>query len=307
MKTTAINSERIGHKLNRGNGYWVSKNEDGTLTISQNGIETFANAGSLINTLGGIDATLAACEAEEITAGAYNEELREQYHVFRYGKRPTEEQKAERMAFYNELKGKYDHRQSLPWAEMQKTRLIATPHHPVNGNEGMRFEYPFTDFRFDSINGWQKHSPVNGWVHISETSRDIVALRIHFNLPKYQPTAEEEAAYNETYNRVIAENERTAQREQEINEAWEAIKDMKPIPSTIENIYTMLRYFRLHGVGELPMMTIGYSCNEYDCGGKRPAVAVKLDEAIIVNEDGEMSDRIVYGASPRHLGKYYHI
>ena len=307
MKTTAINSERIGHKLNRGNGYWVSKNEDGTLTISQNGIESFANAGSLINTLGGIDATLAACEAEEITAGAYNEELREQYHVFRYGKRPTEVQKAERMAFYNELKGKYDNRHSLSFAEMQKTRLIATPHHPVNGNEGMRFEYPFTDFRFDSINGWQKHSPVNGWVHISETSRDIIALRIHFNLPKYQPTAEEEAAYNETYNRVIAENERTAQREQEINEAWDSIKDMKPIPSTIENIYTMLRYFRLHGVGELPMMTIGYSCNEYDCGGKRPAVAVKLDEAIIVNEDGEMSDRIVYGASPRHLGKYYHI
>lgn len=307
MKTTAINSERIGHKLNRGNGYWVSKNEDGTLTISQNGIETFANAGSLINTLGGIDATLAACEAEEITAGAYNEELREQYNVFRYGKRPTEEQKAERMAFYNELKDMYDHRHSLSFAEMQKTRLIATPHHPANGNEGMRFEYPFTDFRFDSINGWQKHSPVNGWCHTEETSRDIVALRIHFNLPKYQPTAEEEAAYNETYNRVIAENERTAQREQEINEAWEVIKDMKPIPSTIENITAMLRYFRLHGVGELPMMTIGYSCNEYDCGGKRPAVAVKLDEAIVVNEDGEMSDRIVYGAAPRHLGKYYHI
>lgn len=307
MKTTAINSERIGHKLNRGNGYWVSKNEDGTLTISQNGIETFANAGSLINTLGGIDATLAACEAEEITAGAYNEELREQYHVFRYGKRPNEEQKAERMAFYNELKGKYDHRHSLSFAEMQKTRLIATPHHPVNGNEGMRFEYPFTDFRFDSINGWQKHSPVNGWVHISETSRDIIALRIHFDLPQYQPTSEEAEAYNAQYNAVVAENERTAKREQEINEAWEAIKDMKPIPSTIENIYTMLRYFRLHGVGELPMMTIGYSCNEYDCGGKRPAVAVKLDEAIIVNEDGEMSDRIVYGASPRHLGKYYHI
>lgn len=307
MKTTAINSERIGHKLNRGNGYWVSQNEDGTLLISNNGLESFPNAGSLINSIGGIDAVLAACETEEITAGDYNEELREQYHVFRYGKRPTEEQKEERMAFYNELKGQYDHRQSLPWMEMQRTKLIATPHHPVNGNEGMRFEYPFTDFRFDSINGWQKHSPVNGWCHTEETSRDIVALRIHFNLPKYQPTAEEEAAYNETYNRVIAENERTAQREQEINKAWEAIKDMKPIPSTIENIYTMLRYFRLHGVGELPMMTIGYSCNEYDCGGKRPAVAVKLDEAILVNEDGEMSDRIVYGASPRHLGKYYHI
>jgi len=307
MKTTAINSERIGHKLNRGNGYWVSKNEDGTLTISQNGIESFANAGSLINTIGGIDAVLAECETEEITAGAYNEELREQYHVFRYGKRPTEEQKAERMAFYNELKDMYDHRHSLSFAEMQKTRLIATPHHPVNGNEGMRFEYPFTDFRFDSINGWQKHSPVNGWVHVSETSRDIIALRIHFDLPQYQPTSEEAEAYNTQYNAVVAENERTAKREQEINEAWEAIKDMKPIPSTIENIYTMLRYFRLHGVGELPMMTIGYSCNEYDCGGKRPAVAVKLDEAIIVNEDGEMSDRIVYGASPRHLGKYYHI
>ena len=304
MKTTAINSERIGFKLNRGKGYWVSKNEDGTLTISQNGIESFANAGSLINTIGGIEAVLSACETEEITAGAYNEELREQYREMRYGKRPTEEQKAERMAFYNELKGKYDHRQSLPLTEFDKARTIATPY----GNKGMRFEYPFANFRFDSINGWQKHSKNNGWLHISELSRDIIALRIHFDLPQYNPTSDEAEAYNTQYNAVVAENERIAKHEQEINEAWDSIKDMKPIPSTIENITAMLRYFRLHGVGELPMMTIGYSCNEYDCGDKRPAVAVKLDKAIIVSKKmGLKSDRIVCGASPRCLIKYYRV
>jgi len=307
MKTTAINSERIGHKLNRGNGYWVSQNEDGTLLISNNGLESFPNAGSLINSIGGIDAVLAACEKEEITAGDYNAELVEAYREYRYGKRPTEAEAAERMKFYEELKGMYEHRKSLPWMEMQRTKLIATPHHPVNGNEGMRFESEFADFRFDSINGWQKHQGDRGWIHTDEMNKDIIRLRIHFNLPKYEPKPEQVEAYNETYRRVVEEMERTQQREQEINAAWDAIKDQKPIPATIENITAMLRYFRIHGIGELPAMTIGYSCNDYDCGGKRPAVAVKLDEAIIVNEEGEMSDRIVCGASPRHLGKYYHI
>lgn len=307
MKTLAISSERIGHKLNRGQGYWVSKNEDDTLLISLDGVTSFRNAGSLINTLGGIDAVLEACEQEEITAGDFNAELAEAYHTFRYGKRPTEKEAAERMAFYNLLKEKEEYRQSLSWTDSQKLKIIATAHHPANGNEGMRFKYPFTDFRFDSINGWQKHSQNHGWIHISELSKDIIALRIHFGLPQYQPTAEEAETYDKLYNGVLAENECKGKREQEINAAWYAIKDMKPIPSTIENITAMLRYFRLHGVGELPMMTIGYSCNEYDCGGENPAVAVKLAEPIIVNEDGEMSDRIVCGASHRHLGKYYHI
>ena len=68
MTTTAINSERIGFKLNRGKGYWVSKNEDGTLLVSLDGKFSFENAGSLINSLGGIDAVLAVCEQKEITA-----------------------------------------------------------------------------------------------------------------------------------------------------------------------------------------------------------------------------------------------
>ena len=54
------------------------------------------------------------------------------------------------------------------------------------------------------------------------------------------------------------------------------------------------------GVWKLPAMTIGYSCNQYDCDGKS-AVTIKLDEP--VNGYTKLS----YGAPRGHLTAYTNI
>jgi hypothetical protein len=54
------------------------------------------------------------------------------------------------------------------------------------------------------------------------------------------------------------------------------------------------------GVWKLPAMTIGYSCNQYDCDGKS-AVTIKLDEP--VNGFTNLS----YGTPRGHLTAYTNI
>ena len=77
-----------------------------------------------------------------------------------------------------------------------------------------------------------------------------------------------------------------------------------PIPSTYENIGTILRYLNTTNWGgwELPAMTIGYRCNQYDCDGKQASTMI-LDEPIEVY--GEMVDKFVVGAPVGHLTKYH--
>lgn len=279
MTTTAINSERIGFKLNRGKGYWVSKNEDGTLLISLDGKFSFENAGSLINSLGGIDAVLAECEKKEITAENFNAE---KFPIIT----PSEEELAQRMDFYNSL--------------LQNENHIGSKHTPVKGNDGFRFAYPFTNVRFDSVKGWQYLRPMFGWQSTGECATEIAKLRIHFGLGPAE-------GFEECYERVKSNMNWRERRNQEITEAYNAIKDLRPVPATIENITAILEYYKMQGfVGDLLPMTIGYSCNDYDCDGKY-AVAMKLDKPIVVNEEGEMSDRIACGAPRGHLSKYYRV
>ena len=51
----------------------------------------------------------------------------------------------------------------------------------------------------------------------------------------------------------------------------------------------------------LPKMTIGYTCNQYDCDG-RMATTIKLDKPI--SYDGRMLTEFVIGGGPRHLINY---
>lgn len=184
---------------------------------------------------------------------------------------------------------------------------IGTKHEPVNHNVGFRFDYPFNELRFDSVDGWQQHKRMCGWQNVEESSTVVIKARLHFGLPKYEPTDEEAKYYNYQYERIVGSLDREAQRKREITDAWNAVKDLRPMPATIENITAMLHYFKMEGcVGELVPMTIGYSCNDYDCDGKY-AVAMKLDKPIVVNEEGETSDRIVCGAPRGHLTKYYRV
>lgn len=76
------------------------------------------------------------------------------------------------------------------------------------------------------------------------------------------------------------------------------------IPTTYENIGIVLRYLNTvnWGVWELPKMTIGYSCHQYDCDG-RTASTMKLDKAIEIYE-GEKESMFQVGAPHGHLTKY---
>lgn len=77
-----------------------------------------------------------------------------------------------------------------------------------------------------------------------------------------------------------------------------------PIPTTYETIGIVLRYLNTMNWGgwDLPPMTIGYRCNQYDCDGKQASTMI-LDEPIDVF--GELIDKFVVGAPTGHLIKYH--
>lgn len=98
--------------------------------------------------------------------------------------------------------------------------------------------------------------------------------------------------------------EKAKERLQEIeNEYNDMISATDVIPSTIENIRILLKYLNTKNWGgwDLPKMTIGYSCNQYDCDGKI-ASTIKLDEPI--DYYGEKETKFVVGAPSGHLTHY---
>ncbi len=288
-----IDSNRIGYKL-KGWAYWVSRNEDGTLTVSDDGVTSFKNAGSLIVTMGGIDATLAACDKEPVTADDFRKHVEESARYARDGEIPTEEERQKRRAFVEYL------------ITASKKNYFGVDHTPTTQNRGFRFGM-FGDIRFDSVKGWQKMRRGAGWMHISELSQDVIKTRIECGLPAYEPKEDEAEIYRKRYRKVVKMIEWTKRHNQGIVAAYAAIKDLCPVPATIENITAILHYYKMQGsVGELLPMTIGYSCNGYDCDGTY-AVAIKLDRPIVYNEDGDMSNRFVCGAPRGHLVKYQRV
>ena len=114
--------------------------------------------------------------------------------------------------------------------------------------------------------------------------------------------------YSQSKEYREAQAKKRADKEAEINAKriadFEALKATAyPIPTTYENIGIVLRYLNTMNLGgwELPAMTIGYSCNQYDCDGKTASTMI-LDEPIDV--DGDMVDRFQVGAPVGHLMKY---
>jgi len=79
----------------------------------------------------------------------------------------------------------------------------------------------------------------------------------------------------------------------------EAIKDLEVIPSTIENIRTVLLHLNSSNWGgwKLPKMSISYSAAQFDCDGVQ-ASTMKLDSAV------EGSKMFKVGGKNGHLSKY---
>lgn len=174
---------------------------------------------------------------------------------------------------------------------------------PVNHNEGFRFDYPFNYIRFDSVDGWQKHHKYKGWQKTTEHDSSVIKLRIKYDM-LYIPCDEEMEVYEAKVKQVLTQMSYDSARASRIRSEWDKIKDLRPIPATESNIYTMLRYFHEYGEPDsLPPLSVGYSLTSYDCDGKT-AVAIKLDSPIPCNNAEFASDRFQYGAPRGYLPKY---
>jgi hypothetical protein len=193
----------------------------------------------------------------------------------------------------------YNHLKTLKEND-RKYKHIYSEHQPVHGNPGFRFTGEHHYIRFDSVEGWQQFGRGTGWKNVSELCAAVIRCRIHFGLPKYQPTPEEESRYNEQYERITARMTQEKATSEKITSDWEAVKNLRPIPATLENIRTILKHFLQNGTNELPAMTVGYSCNEYDCDGKA-AIAVILEQPV------EGYTKLQYGAPHGYLSNYTHI
>ena len=75
------------------------------------------------------------------------------------------------------------------------------------------------------------------------------------------------------------------------------------VETTPRNIYILLSYLNDHNWGswQLPKMSIGYRCNQYDCDGVQ-ATTLTLDRA--VDYDGRPTRLFEVGAPHRHLVKF---
>lgn len=103
--------------------------------------------------------------------------------------------------------------------------------------------------------------------------------------------------------RAAADAEKAQNKFLRISEDYEkAFVGKEVVESTLANIAILLKYLNTMnwGVWKLPAMTIGYSCNQYDCDGKS-AVTIKLDEP--VNGYTNLS----YGVPRGHLTAYTNI
>lgn len=143
---------------------------------------------------------------------------------------------------------------------------------------------------FNAINDQQKEAlnSIHGWVEIGE-HEDIQSAYSAFIGSEKIKKEEGKAKTEEFRNRIEAER----------NEAWLKIKDLEVIPSTLENIRTVLLHLNAQNWGGwvLPKMSISYSVAQYDCDGSS-ASTMKLDKSV----DGDKLFKV--GGKRGHLNKY---
>lgn len=107
--------------------------------------------------------------------------------------------------------------------------------------------------------------------------------------------------------RLQAEAERTkraAIHQSEVEDDYKQLFDgVDVVETNAKTVYALLRYLNTQnwGLWNLPKMSIGYACHQYDCDGKT-ATTIKLDQPISVG--GEMGTQFEYGAPHGHLNKY---
>ncbi len=100
--------------------------------------------------------------------------------------------------------------------------------------------------------------------------------------------------------------EREAERKAERKAEYERLFSGEVTEANEETVGALLRYLNTKNWGgwDLPKMTIGYACHQYDCDGKI-ATTIKLDKPIMVAD--ELGTMFQVGAPHGHLSKYRRI
>lgn len=100
--------------------------------------------------------------------------------------------------------------------------------------------------------------------------------------------------------------QREAEREAQIKAEYERLFAGEVTETNEKTVRALLRYLNTQNWGgwELPKMTIGYRCNQYDCDGKQ-ATTIILDRPIMVNDKPGTMFQV--GAPIGHLMKYRRI
>ena len=127
---------------------------------------------------------------------------------------------------------------------------------------------------------------------IDDVSSEVERVNVILRKRRDEVMAEKAARQEERARKIAADYEKMF-----VGEVTETNAD---------SVYVLLRKLNSENWGgwELPKMTIGYTCNQYDCDGKT-ATTIKLDSPIIVSdEEGTMFQ---YGAPVGHLRKYRRI
>ena len=124
---------------------------------------------------------------------------------------------------------------------------------------------------------------------------------------EYTETAWQAELEREGAAKLAAKEAAKQRAEQLIKEHELAYHEVFKVGSVVEttprNIYILLSYLNDSSWGswQLPKMSIGYRCNQYDCDGKQ-ATTITLDKA--VDYDGRPTRLFEVGAPVRHLMRY---
>lgn len=118
---------------------------------------------------------------------------------------------------------------------------------------------------------------------------------------QYAEQLAEHKRKNEAAVKIAAE--KVVEYEHQIKAEYDVAFSAEVTEATVENVTILLRYLNSMnwGAWELPKMTIGYTCNQYDCDG-RQATTITLDKPIKYGD--EMLRKFVVGGGPRHLVHY---
>lgn len=266
------------------NEYEVIQNPDGSLFITADGKNSIENAGLFIKNCGGIQAILSKCKDSTIGIEEYKElSSQGKKKAYEY----SEERKAEFRALIEEVCRKRLGYDNIITAAMQ---------------DG----YRSGSIKLHPEKGWMLYHKNEGWRQVNESNAEVIAFRRKEGLPDYQFHASDSGDFKQRYLTNVQRLNERMQREKKEEDDYKSLLALPVIPATVKNIRILLRYLNTcnWGTWELPELSVGYICLQYDCDGKQ-ATTIQLDSPISDSDECVENETMFVVGNPRgHLTQY---